>query len=58
VTRRTLFTAAAGVAAANRANGDNAFNLYTVAESTRPVTASGGLKLVRITYSATLPRLR
>ena len=31
---------------ANRANGDKAFNLFTVAESTQPVTASGGLKLI------------
>ncbi|HLY15874.1 MAG TPA: DJ-1/PfpI family protein [Bryobacteraceae bacterium] len=31
---------------ANRPSGGHAFNLYTVAESTRPVTASGGLKLL------------
>lgn len=31
---------------ANRANGDSAFSLYTVAESTKPVKASGGLKLL------------
>ena len=31
---------------ANRPNGENAFELFTVAQSTQPVTASGGLKLV------------
>lgn len=31
---------------ANRPDGKNAFNLYTVAENTKPVTASGGLKLL------------
>src|SRR5579862_2692726 len=31
---------------ANRPDGKSAFNLYTVAESTKPVTASGGLKLL------------
>jgi putative intracellular protease/amidase/YHS domain-containing protein len=30
---------------ANRPNGGSAFNLFTVAESTKTVTASGGLKL-------------
>jgi putative intracellular protease/amidase/YHS domain-containing protein len=31
---------------ANRPDGKSAFNLYTVAESIKPVTASGGMKLV------------